>query len=83
MNANKTLAEVTKSRDSRFWEGFPLLLSNSLEKNLFNYDEVIENLDDYSDREYFRNLVIMSLALFFIRMINKDRFNIPSTPFSE
>lgn len=28
-------------------------------------------------------LVIMSLALFFIRMINKDRFNIPSTPFSE
>ena len=64
INVNEILAEVVKSREPRFWEGFPLLLSNSLEKNLFKYDEVIEYFEDNSDRESFRNLVIMSLALY-------------------
>ena len=64
INVNEILAEVVKSREPRLWEGFPLLLANSLERNLFNFNEAIENLKDYSDREYFRNLVVMSLAMY-------------------
>ena len=64
INVNEILAEVVKSREPRLWEGFPLLLANNLERNLFNYDEAIENLEDYSEREYFRNLVVMSLAMY-------------------
>jgi len=28
-NANKTLAEVVKSKDTRLWEAFPVLLARS------------------------------------------------------
>lgn len=43
MDVNKTLAEVTKSKDSRLWEGFPLMLANTLERGLFNYREALRN----------------------------------------
>ena len=39
-NANLTLADLVKSRDLRLWEGFPVVLANSAEKDLFNYDKV-------------------------------------------
>lgn len=39
-NANLTLADMVKSRDLRLWEGFPVVLANSAEKGLFNYDKV-------------------------------------------
>ncbi|GAG46695.1 unnamed protein product, partial [marine sediment metagenome] len=38
------LAEVTKSKNSRLWEGFPLLLANSLERDLFNYRKTLRSL---------------------------------------
>jgi len=63
-NANKTLAEVTKSKDSRLWEGFPLLLANTLERDLFNYRTVQKNLKNPQEKKYFRKLVLMSLALY-------------------
>jgi len=64
VNANKTLAEVTKSKDSRLWEGFPLLLANTLERDLFNYREALRNFKNSQERNDFRKLVLMSLALY-------------------
>ena len=64
MDVNKTLAEVTKSKDSRLWEGFPLLLANTLERGLFNYREALRNLKNSQERNDFRKLVLMSLALY-------------------
>ena len=64
VNANKTLAEVTKSKDSRLWEGFPLLLANTLERGLFHYREALRNFKSSQERNDFRKLLLMSLALY-------------------
>lgn len=64
MDANKTLAEVVKSRDSRLWEGFPLLLANALERDFFNYRTALRSLKNSQEESYFRKLVLMSLALY-------------------
>jgi len=64
VDANKTLAEVTKNKDSRLWEGFPLLLANSLERGLFNYKEALKNFKNSQERNNFRKLVLMSIALY-------------------
>ena len=64
VDANKTLAEVTKSKDYRLWEGFPLLLANSLERGLFDYREALRNFKNSQERNYFQKLVLMSLALY-------------------
>jgi hypothetical protein len=64
VNANKTLAEVTKSKDFRLWEGFPLLLANTLERGLFNYREALRNFKNSQERNDFRKLLLMSLSLY-------------------
>ena len=64
VDANKTLAEVTKNKDSRLWEGFPLLLANTLERGLFNYKEALRNFKNTQERNSFQRLVLMSLALY-------------------
>jgi hypothetical protein len=63
-NANLTLADMVKSRDLRLWEGFPVVLANSAEKGLFNYDKVSWYLKKPSDKAYLASLVAMSLALY-------------------
>ena len=64
LNANETLAEVVMSKDLRLWEGFPLLLANSLTRSLFSFEGVEKHLKSQQDRAYFQNLVLMSLALY-------------------
>jgi len=63
-DANKTLAQVVKTQNPRLLEGFPLLLANSVEKNLFDFKKVQSYLKDPNEKKYFRNLVFMSLALY-------------------
>ena len=63
-NANLTLAEMVKSRDLRLWEGFPVVLANSAEKGLFNYDKVKWYLKKPCDKSYLVSLMVMSLALY-------------------
>lgn len=63
-NANLTLADMVKSRDLRFWEGFPVVLANSAEKGLFDFEQVNRYLKTSSDRTYFVSLVALSLALY-------------------
>jgi len=63
-DVNQTLAEVVKSRDMRLWEGFPVLLVNTATNLLFDYECVLKNLTSKDEREAFRALLLLSLALY-------------------
>ncbi len=64
LDVNVTLADVVKSRDLRLWEGFPVLLANSAEKGLFDYDNVEWHLKKPFDKVCLSSLMAMSLALY-------------------
>ena len=64
IDVNETLAEVVKSSDKRLWEGFPVMLANSLEKGLFDFEEVQIHLEKPQEEKLFHKLVMMSLALY-------------------
>ncbi len=64
IDVNVTLAEVVKSNDRRLWEGFPVMLANSLEKGFFNYKKVQTHLEKPQEEKLFHKLVMMSLALY-------------------
>jgi len=63
-DANAALADVVKSKDLRLWEGFPVVLANSAEKGLFNYDMVTWYLKKPFDKLYLTSLMVMSLSLY-------------------
>lgn len=63
-DVNKTLADVVKSKDTRLWEGFPVLLANAAQEYSFDYDRVLKNLTKKEDREGFDVLLLLSLALY-------------------
>ena len=62
--ANATLAEVAESKDIRLWEGFPVMLANSLEKNWFSYNEAKRYLKSKKGVSRLDLLIIMSLAVY-------------------
>lgn len=64
-DVNQTLAEVIKSHDLRLWEGFPVMLAHSLDIDQFSYNHILRHLDKKKEQNYFRRLVIMSLALYY------------------
>lgn len=63
LDANKILAEVVKSKDTRLWEGFPVLLANAARDYNFDYDQVQQFLTK-KGREDFQALLLLSLALY-------------------
>jgi hypothetical protein len=63
-NANLTLADMAKSRDLRLWEGFPVVLANTAEKGLFNYERVNGYLKKPFDKLPLVSLMVMSLAVY-------------------
>jgi hypothetical protein len=63
VDANKTLAEVVKSKDTRLWEGFPVLLANAARDYNFDYNQVQHFLTK-KEQQDFRELLLLSLALF-------------------
>lgn len=63
-DANLTLADVVKSKDPRLWEGFPVVLANSSEKQAFDYKTVKRYLEKTADKSCFDSLVALSLALY-------------------
>lgn len=63
-DVNQTLAEVVRSKDTRLWEGFPVLLANSAQDYNFDYDQVLNNLTEREDRKDFHSLLLLSLALY-------------------
>lgn len=64
LNANLTLADMVKSKDLRLREGFPVVLVNSAEKGLFNYDKVNRYLKKPFGKSHLASLMVMSLALY-------------------
>jgi hypothetical protein len=63
-DVNQTLAEVVKSRDTRLWEGFPVLLVNAARDYRFEYDRVLDNFTTDEERADFHALLLLSLALY-------------------
>ena len=76
-DANATLAEVVTSRELRLLEGFPVVLANSAEKGLFDFNKLKKYLKTPSDRSCLDALMIMSLALysvFKLKFLWADKF---------
>ena len=69
VDVNKTLAEVVKSDNARYWEAFPVLLVNANKTGNFNVKEVEAYLTSEADRRKWRSLLVMSLGLY--RAMNK------------
>lgn len=63
-DANATLAEVVESYDARLWEGFPVLLANTAKDYTFDYERVMEYLDDKKDQESLQYLLLLSVAVY-------------------
>jgi hypothetical protein len=64
IDVNATLAEVVRGSEKRLWEGFPVMLANSLERRLFEYEKVQRLLGEPGEKNLFHRLVMMSLALY-------------------
>ena len=72
VDVNKTLVEVVKSHNARYWEGFPVLLVNAYKTEDFNVKEVESLLTGKADRRKWRGLIVMSLVIY---RVTKKRFN--------
>jgi len=62
-NLNEVLAEVVISKDTRLWEGFPVLLRNKFDKEDFDLSASLAFLS-VDERVLYWDLVFMSLALY-------------------
>jgi len=63
-NVDLTLADMARSGDLRLWEGFPVVLANSAEKGLFNYNKAGDYLKKPADKASLVSLITMSLGLY-------------------
>jgi len=64
VDANKTLAEVVESKDTRLWEGFAVLLANAARDYYFDYEQVKRDLTKKEGLEDFKSLLLLSLAMY-------------------
>lgn len=72
---NSTLVEVAKSKDLRLWEGFPIMLANSIEKNWFDYKVALQEAKKKRVETTFNLLIALSLALFKYLDIRSPQIN--------
>lgn len=63
-DVNQTLTEVVLSKDSRLWEGFPVLLANAAQTPSFDYQSVLRTLPDKETRQDLHFLLLLSLAMY-------------------
>ncbi len=63
-DANEILADVVKSENPRLWQGFPVMLANSEEKNAFDYSRVQSLLKAPAERDHYHRLLMVSYALY-------------------
>ncbi len=64
LDVNETLAEVVKSRDTRLWEGFPVLLANAADSYQFSPVLVEQQLSNKGQKKHFHQLMLLSLSLY-------------------
>ncbi len=62
-DVNKALADVVKSKNVRFLEGFPVMLANALQDKSFNYHKVEAFLKNKKDKNLLQDLFLLSLVL--------------------
>lgn len=63
-DVNKTLADVVKSKETRFWEALPVLLANASQRNDFNLNSVSNWLKDEKSKKYWKALLLLGLSLY-------------------
>ncbi len=63
-DVNLTLSEVVKNRDTRLWEGFPVLLMNAVKEHGFDDKSVRANLTTAKEKTNYQALLLLSLALY-------------------
>jgi len=59
-----TMADMVRSGNLRFWEGFPVVLAVASEKGLFDHKKVYASLESKEEKSVLESLVHMSLALY-------------------
>ncbi|MFH2137875.1 MAG: hypothetical protein ABII88_05150 [Candidatus Omnitrophota bacterium] len=64
LNPNETIAEVVKSKNTRLWEGFPIVFANANKEHLFDFEETKKLLGNENDCQAFIQLILMSLSLY-------------------
>lgn len=64
VDVEETVAEVVKSRDTRLWELFPVLLANISEEHRFVPRRVFDLLPDEKTRHDLDRLYLLSLSLY-------------------
>lgn len=63
-DANKVLYEVSKSEETRLWEGFPILLANAAKKGGFDYSETLALCEDKNEKDRLWDLIALSMAVY-------------------
>ncbi|MBI4655371.1 MAG: hypothetical protein HY746_01355 [Elusimicrobia bacterium] len=63
-DSNRTLAQVVESRDTRLWEGFPVMLANAARGGGFKYEAVKSLLKGRPAKKNFDALIRMALAVY-------------------
>ena len=63
-DVNETLADVVRSKDTRLWEGFPVLLANAAQDYSVDLDQVLHKLSNKVDRKNLHILMLVSLAMY-------------------
>ena len=63
-DANQTLAEVVKSRETRLWEAFPVLLANAARELRFDFQLACDHLTTGGEKEDLQTLLLLSAALY-------------------
>jgi len=58
------LFEMFKSKDARLWEGFPVVLADVNQKDLFNHPALLRFLKTKSEKSQFNSLLMLSFALY-------------------
>ncbi len=64
IDVNQTMADVVKSHEIRYWEGFPVLLVNAAENEQFSAEKVEQILETEALRNQFHRLLILSGSVF-------------------
>lgn len=64
LKPNETIAEVVKSKNTRLWEGFPIVFANSNKEHMFNFETTKKSLDNEEDYNSFIQLILMSFSLY-------------------
>lgn len=64
LDVNMALADVVKSKNARFLEGFPVMLANAAKEDSFDFLQVRSLLAQNQAREVLHDLFLLSFALY-------------------